>query len=227
MLGWIILREGGSRPQLQQRCVRGLPLLALEIAQPHNRRQERRVCRALWALRRRGVERVVVQGAVEEWWLHRCGLRTVPWGSLRQSLLPQLLDWAENVWGLELQKGTVLLRTNRTDEAVRRMALLLGQRARYVALDTGPGQAALERELQRRLGLGQGNGGQAMLQVCLGRQAPEGPAALLLGEEGRQQELRLAAEGVEEGCEMLFSALFDAGRVKSQEIEVKSVEFLP
>ena len=223
MLGWIICREtGGARLQPEMRQVCDLPLLTLEAVVPRSRWEKRRLLRALRRLRCSGVERAVVQGPLPEELLAWAGIAPMKRSTLRRALLGPLLDRTEMSWGLALRGGTVILQASRTDDAAYRAALLLTQRARYVALDTGPGQEMLAEELRRRCGLGRAPAGGALLRVCMDGREP----VLYLGEEGRQR-LILTAPQLPEGEEMLFSALFETGKLKIEEISIKSVEFSP
>lgn len=226
MLGWVICREEGRqvRPRTQVLTVCGLPLLTVELAAPRSRWGMRRAVRALERLASEGVRRVVVQGPLPQELLRAAGLRAVECAPLRRALLPRLLDWAEQVWELPLRQGTVGLRAERTDEETCRTALLLARRARYLLTDTGPGQAALEAELLRRCGVGGAPAGEAALWVSLGGAVP-GPALYLGEREVCRQRLQLSASRLPEGEEMLFSALYAAGKLTIGEITIKSVEF--
>ncbi|MBE6919707.1 MAG: hypothetical protein E7469_08500 [Ruminococcaceae bacterium] len=223
MLGWIICGEE-RRITLERQVVGGLPFWVLRV--PHRRRwlAARGFTAALREMARRGVRRVVVQGGeVPE--LALFGMTAVePW-PLRRALLPQLLDWAEREWQLPLRTSAVLLSADSSGADTCRAARLLCQRARYVLLDTGVGQAELEARLRSTEGLGVG-GGKPVLEVCLRAESRSGVPVLYLGRGcAAQQRLELTASGLENGEESLLCALFQAEKLPIEEIHIRFVEF--
>ena len=147
--------------RLWEQAVGGVAFLMAEACEPKNPWQRRRLFRILKKMRRSGVRQVARQGEVPEGLPERFGLSAVDVSPLRQALLPQLLDWAEQIWALPLMSGCVRLRAVRTDRAAWQCAAVLARRARYVELDTGVGADVLAEELRRRYGLS--CGGQAIL----------------------------------------------------------------
>lgn len=206
--------------------VGGMPFLTLETGEPRSWWERRRVYRGMELLRRQGVCRAAVEGPVPPELLRRFGLEPVDAAPLRRALLGALLDWADGTWQLKLASSAVLLSADGTDGAVRRAALLLAGRARYVVLDTGAMQTVLEEELRRRCGLGGGSRGRPVLEVCLG-QAGRGAGPMLhLGRRcAERQTVRLWTPALGETEEVLLSALFQAGKLEIGEIQIKSVEF--
>ena len=224
MLGWIICREGKGRPTLERRCVGGVWFWVLEGPPAVGWRQRRLWNAALREMARRGVHRAVLQG-VDAAIPAACGIIAVDSVGLRRSLLPQLLSWVDREWGLQLGSAAVLLSADSSGTDTWHAAVELSRRARYVTLDTGPGQAILEEELRSTLGLGTG-GGRQVLEVCLAAEARGGLPTLYLGHGcGGQQHLTLAAPGLEGVEESMLCALFQAEKLPIQDIQVRFVEF--
>ena len=144
---------------------------------------------------------------------------------LRLALLPKLLTWVDREWSLGLKSASVLLSADSSGGETLRAALELTRRARYVLLDTGPGQAALEAELHQRLGLGSG-GGPAVLEVGLGQRVRGGIPSLYLGRGcGAQQRLTVWSARLPEAEESMLCALFLAEKLSIGDIQVRFVEF--
>ena len=140
-------------------------------------------------------------------------------------MLPQLLTWVDREWRLGLKSGAVLLTADSSGRETLRAAVELTRRARYVLLDTGPGQAALEEELRQGLGLGMG-GGPAVLEVGLGRRVRGGIPALYLGRGcGARQRLAVWSSQLPEAEESMLCALFLAEKLAIGDIQVRFVEF--
>lgn len=222
MLGWIICREG-HRPALEERRVGGVDFLVLQTPRPDSRRQRHRLHRLLREMARRGVRRAVVQGGdVPE--LAQWGILPVDSVPLRRALLPQLLQWADGAWQLGLPQGAVVLRADASDAAAWQAALTLSRMARYIHLDTGPGQDALAARLRRTVGLGSG-GGEPVLEVCLGQKSGGVRPALHLGRQSAaRQRLELWTPQLQ-GEESLLCALFQAEKLQIEDIQIRFVEF--
>lgn len=223
MLGWIICRDGGG-VTLEEREVGGVGVLLLQIPRQTGWRQRRRLRKMLGELARRGVRRVVVQGGeVPE--LAEFGILPVDSFPLRRAMLPKLLRWVDREWRLDLAGAAVMLRSDVSDAAAWQAALAISRQARYVHLDTGPGQARLEERLRRTVGLGRG-GAEPVLEICLGRQSGGGRPALHLGCGcGARQRLTLWTPQLPEGEESLLCALFQAEKLQIEDIQIRFVEF--
>ena len=223
MLGWIICRDSGA-VTLEEREVGGVGVLLLQIPRQTGWRQRRRLRKMLGELARRGVRRVVVQGGeVPE--LAEFGILPVDSFPLRRALLPKLLRWVDREWQLDLAGAAVMLRSDVSDAAAWQAALAISRQARYVHLDTGPGQARLEERLRRTVGLGRG-GAEPVLEICLGRQSGGGRPALHLGCGcGARQGLTLWTPQLPEGEESLLCALFQAEKLQIEDIQIRFVEF--
>ena len=153
----------------------------------------------------------------------RWGIEPVEVYTLRRALLPKLLDHCPSLSG-----KSVRLAAPYVTAAVGAAAEVLARRARYVDLQVGQGGEALALYLQRRYGLAVGAVGTVALTVdfgggSLGR-------CIALGEDcaARQQVVyhaeKLASVGVEPQ-EQLLSALFGAGYLEKEEIQVKTILF--
>ena len=223
MLGWIICREEACMT-LEEQVVCGVPFVRLETPVPRRRRERRMLSAALREMARRGVRRTVMQGEMISG-LAAFGIVPVDPAALRCAMLPQLVAWVDREWELRLSKAAVLLSADSSGGDTRRAAAELSRRARYVWLDTGPGQAALEDELRTAFGLGMG-GGRAVLEVCLGECAKSGAPQLHLGRGcAARQRVTMWAEGLADAEESLLCAVFQAEKLPIQDIQVRFVEF--
>ncbi len=223
MLGWIICREGRCG-RLQRRLVCGVPFLALEVPRVCRGKDRRRLAAALREMARCGVRRAVVQGGVLPE-LAAFGMLPVDPFALRTALLPQLLAWIERAQGWDLKKETVLLSADSSGDTVWRAAVELSRRARYVLVDTGPGQTVLEEALRQRLGISAG-GGEALLEVCMGSCPRSRLPQLHLGVGcAQRQRLDLWWPKLPEAEESMLCALFLAEKIPIKEIYVRFVEF--
>lgn len=223
MLGWIICREGKCE-KLQVRIVCGVPFLVLETPIPRRRRERRALRAALRKMAQVGVRRAVVQGgALPE--LAAFGILPLDPFPLRLALLPQLLTWVDREWRLGLSRAAVLLSADSSGSETLRAAVELTRRARYVLLDTGSGQDALEEELRQRFGLGMG-GGPAVLEIGLGRRVRGGIPTLYLGRGCEsKQRLTVWSSQLPEAEESMLCALFLAEKLSIRDIQVRFVEF--
>ena len=173
-------------------------------------------------LQKQGVRRAVLPAHLVAEGL-QWGIAAVEVYSLRRALLPQILDRCPPLTG-----KTVRLTAPCVTVAVGEAAEVLAQRARYVDLQVGQGGEALAAYLQRRYGLAVGAVGTVALTVDFGSGSIG--RCIALGEDcaARQQVVyhaeKLAAAGVEPQ-EQLLSALFGAGYLEKEEIQVKSILF--
>ena len=153
----------------------------------------------------------------------RWGIEPVEVCSLRRAMLPQILDRCPSLSG-----KAVRLAAPYVTAAVGAAAEVLAQRARYVDLQVGQGGEALAAYLQRRYGLAVGAVGTVALTVDFGSGSIG--RCIALGEDcaAYQQVVyhaeKLAAAGVE-AQEQLLSALFGAGYLEKEEIQVKTILF--
>ena len=158
MLGWIDWKPQGLpliRKRVELLC--GMPLCRVEISgkampllRPFLRREER-------ILRQAGVREGAWRDNLPEC-LH-LGLVPVETAPLRRAVLPALLEQAFRQKRLSDKNGSVRLTADGTSLPVYWAAQLLVQRVRYLHLDTGYGQGALEQWLLQRYGLACGGMG--------------------------------------------------------------------
>ena len=151
----------------------------------------------------------------------RWGIEPVEVYTLRRAMLPHILDRCPALTG-----KTVRLAAPYVTAAVGAAAEVLAQRARYVDLQVGRGGEALAAHLQRRYGLAVGAVGTVALTVDFGSGSIG--RCIALGEDcaARQQVVyhaeKLVAAGIEVQ-EQPLSALFGAGYLEKEEIQVKSI----
>ena len=173
-------------------------------------------------LQKQGVRRAVLPAHLAAEGL-QWGIAAVEVYSLRRALLPQLLDCVPSLAG-----KAVRLTAPCVTVAVGEAAEVLAQRARYVDLQVGRGGEALALHLQREFGLAVGAVGTVVLTVDFGSGSLG--RCIALGEDcaARQQVVyhaeKLASVGVEPQ-EQLLSALFGAGYLEKEEIQVKTILF--
>ena len=144
-------------------------------------------------------------------------------------MLPTLLEQAFRQKRLSDKNASVRLTADGTSLPVYWAAQLLVQRVRYLHLNTGYGQGALEQWLLQRYGLACG-GAEPELEVTLRRDGA--PSALLLGENCMRQEidyilppaLRGKIPGGGEG-ERLLAALYRQDRLHLTELAVARIHF--
>lgn len=223
MLGWIICAEG-AKGRLQVQSVCGIPFLTMDAPLQRRWRDRRRLAAALRTMAKAGVRSAVVQGgAVPE--AEAFGILPIDPSALRMALLPQLLRWTDRAWQLQLRRAAAVLTADASDRTACRAAEILGAQVRYLQLNTGPGQEALEGYLRRRWGVGVG-GGEAALEVCLGKRSATGLPKLWLGRNcAEQQRLDVRWPGGSELEEGMLCALFHAEKIPIEEIQVRFVEF--
>ena len=173
-------------------------------------------------LQKQGVRRAVLPTHLVAEGL-QWGIAAVEVYSLRRAVLPQLLDCVPSLAG-----KAVRLTAPYVTAAVGEAAEILAQRGRYLDLQVGRGGEALAAYLQRRYGLAVGAVGTVALTVDFGGSAMG--RCIYLGEDcaARQQVVyhaeKLASMGVEPQ-EQLLSALFGAGYLEKEEIQVKTILF--
>ena len=166
--------------------------------------------RRLWfRLMQSGVRKCIMP---EKWHREAAAYGITPLDTvlLRRALLPRLLP--------PLEGKTVALRAVYADAAVVEVAHLLARTARYVTLDIDCGGETLGRQLWRDYGIGGSPGHPAALTVDF---TDTVPGALSLGRAG---ELWCRIDG-QILPETVAAALFLAGAVKKEDIEINSVPF--
>lgn len=227
MLGWIVWQEAGrGKVQSTQCAVGGVTFWKLSGPAPRHFWGRRQWRRCLQQLGRSGVRRVAVQGKVPPELLRQFALQPVDPSPLRLALLPQLLAHVQREWELPVQRGAVTLRSAGADKDVWQAAQVLARKARYLHLDIQTGRAEMEELLRRRYGLVIGGTGQTVLEVCVGCASGGTVPALHLGDGcAIRQQVELESEALPEANEQLLSAIFQAGKLKIEEIRVRSVEF--
>jgi len=224
LLGYIMWHPTG-RPavHLRQSDLLGLPVACLEIQGRAGFFLARKVRKAVGRMRLEGVRQGCWMPDLPPLW-HE-GIVPVEVWSLRRALLPQLIACAERQWGLDLMRGTVWVTAEETNASVWQAAEFLAQHCRYVRLDTGMGQAALESHMQRRYGLAPGGRGMllqisfdgqgGLRTICLDRQAERQQRVFYQPPAGWPETVPLQ--------EQLLAALWQAGRLSVEEICVKSI----
>ncbi|MBR5217867.1 MAG: hypothetical protein IKV68_05865 [Oscillospiraceae bacterium] len=224
MLGWICWQKGAS-VHAEICGVSGVTFYRLTAAPPRFFRQRRKLLQHIRAMRQRGIRCVVVQGEGDNELLWQQGLLAVDAAPLRLALLPKLLDYAETVWQLSLSAAAVRLRSKTVDRTVYQAAQILAQRTRYLELSVETGREELEDWLRRCYGLGAG-GGETVLEVCVGVEESGALPALHLGKGcGERQSLQLFCETLTWADEQMLAALFQAEKLETNAVVIKSVGF--
>ncbi len=224
MLGWVIWHPQG-KSRIERCTVCGVPFYRLETPPPRLFWQRKRLRRRIGEMRKRGVRQVVVHGTGPDHLLWSCGVTAIDPAPLRMMLLPQLLDYAQEEWKLPLRTAAVCLRAGGADETVCQAAQVLARRVRYLKLALETEQTELETMLRRRYGLGMG-GGQAVLEVCVSLEGSGTLPTLYLGKDcAVRQEVWLFYPEADWADEQMLAAFFQAGKLKTDEIQVKSVGF--
>ena len=228
MLGWIGWEARGL-PCVRHRVelLGGMPLCRVSVGgrlSPLLRLLLRREGRLL---REAGIREGVWPAELPE--PLRMGLAPVEVAPLRRALLPALLEQAFRQKRMTRQTASALLTAEGTSLPVYWAAQLLARRVRYLRLDTGCGQKALEDWLLSRYGLACG-GAEPELEVTLRR---EGDAsALLLGENCLRQRVDYILPPHLEGTipgggegERLLAALYRQERLRPGELAVRRIHF--
>lgn len=207
----------GERSSLTRQSIAGTWFVVATVPRKGWSFHRRRVLRRL---RRSGVIRCVLPPELEDE-AARFGLLPVEVQRLRCAVLPQLLAKVEG-----LGRGTAVLRAEYVSPEVRQAAVLLAQRARYVALEVEGGGEGLARELRRRFGLCVGRVGEPAVTVSFGG-APQGKTICLGADCHRYQQVAYAVMGDKLGVwppsEQLLAALLEGGEIKKEEIRVKTI----
>lgn len=228
MLGWIQWNPRGL-PRIRHRVelLHGMPLCRVEIGGRNSPLLRLLLRREEKLLRRAGVREGVWDRRLPP--ALRMDLAEMEVMSLRRAMLPALLEQAFRQKRMTGQTASVRLTAEGTSLPVYWAAQLLTRRVRYLHLDTGEGQAALEDWLLKRYGLACG-GAPATLEVTLRREG--NASALLLGENCGEQAVEYilppALEGVipagSEG-EGLLAALYRQERLRPGELSVGRIHF--
>ena len=217
LLGLLIPSLRRSPARIEERTVYGLPVLALTAPVPRTPYQHRRLGRALDRLHRAGAGEVLTGDfsiAVETLTAH--GLRPVDPAPLRQVALPQLLDWMAAARAIPLQGACVALSAPQTSKAVYTAAEVICASVRYIALQTGRGQGALEDHLRRRWGVAPG--GTPQLEVTFCAHPRTDAPALLAGEGCAAQTIRWRTALGQSLPEEVAAALWSAKKCQIGEI---------
>lgn len=210
MLAYV--KEGTGKAEYRQ--IRGMEILSVPM--PVGRAgalRRRRIWRKLY---RMGIRRGIYPPAFQEE-AARWGIRAVEVHPLRREVWMQLLP----------KTGTLAqIRAEHVDAAVEQAAEVLLRRFRYLRLETGWGTEGLAQKLLRRYGLGVGGEGQAEWTISF-EGKPTERQEICLGPDCElwQQMIYENVEGVEDGelSEQLLCALFQSGKIKKEELQVKMV----
>ena len=154
----------------------------------------------------------------------RWGLEPIAVQELRLALLPRLLDLQG-----DLRRATALLRADCVTADVYRAAAVLAGRVRYLTLAVGGGEEALARALRQRFGLCTGSVERPAVTVSFGG-APEDGGTICLGQDCRRWQrvtygLAEDMPGPWPVSEQLLAVLFQAGEIKKEQIQVKTIAF--
>ena len=218
MYGYV---QEGREGSVEMRQIAGMWFCALTLPVGGSFLGLRR--RSWWRkLQKQGVRRAVLPDHLTAEGV-RWGVEPVEVYSLRRAVLPQILDRCPSLSG-----KSVRLAAPYVTAAVGAAAEVLARRARYVDLQVERGGEALALHLQREFGLAVGAVGTVALTVDFG--CGSIGRCIALGEDcaARQQVVyhaeKLAAAGIEVQ-EQLLSALFGAGYLEKEEIQVKTILF--
>lgn len=212
MLGWLRWGEGRTVKLSSERLL-GLAVLRVDLPR-QSRRPERTVRRGAELLRRQRVTHVVTPSEFE-WWpvLEQAGLRKVDTRSLRRALAPEwvLLKLAQQ--GIPPGQACLCLRGRREDGDMEQVAHRLCGTVRNLVIDV-PGGGLLAHRLRREFGIAvlpaASAGWHLILEFDSG---PVLPGTRILLKEGE----------LPEDCDALalMGALWEAGRVKPEEIAIQ------
>lgn len=216
MYGYI---TAGKRVSVTRRQIGGVWFMA--AAMPQRGLLARYSRRRVWRLlRRNGVTRCVLPR-----WLAaeaaEMEILPVPVCGLRRALLPQLLDMQG-----DLRRSAAVLRADHVSAAVYDAAVVLARRVRYLSLETGGGTERLALALRQRFGLCDGGMAEPAVTVTFGG-IPAGNA-ICLGEDCWQhQQVTYHLSGTDTAAaassEQLLAVLFEEGRIKKEQIRVKTI----
>lgn len=211
--------EVGGHPGLERRQIGGVWFLVATVPSGGALAGLRRR-RLLRRLRKAGAVRCVLPPALTAE-AGRYGLRPMGVQGLRLAMLPQLLDMQG-----DLRRAAAVLRAPWVTPAVYDAAVVLAARVRYLSLEVEAGGDALAQALRQRFGLCVGRMGSPAVTVSFGG-AP-GRDTICLGEDcQRWQMVDYALEGALPGInpppEQLLAVLFEADRIKKEQIRVKTI----
>lgn len=212
MLGRVRWGEG-RKLRLEQERLLELPVLTLELP-TQIRGQERRLSKGARLLAERRVTRVLTPPWFEGWQtLLRHGLRPVETQALRCALAPAWVRAALKARGVRAERAVLALSGARESYDMERVAMALCPLVRNLVIDV-PGGGTLAARLRREYGL-------PVLPVQAARADLTlrfDPGPVLEGAEFVLEQTELPRD-----CEILplLSALWENGRVKTEEITVQ------
>lgn len=211
MLGWIRWSKG-RKIRFEQELILGLPLLALYLPE-RMRGQERRVRKGARLLIEHRVTRVLTPPEFA-WWpiLMQAGLRPVETQALRCRLAPAWVKASMAAVGIQSEQSVLRLSGSRETPDMVLAAHQLCPMVRNLIIDV-PGGESLAARLQKEYGLPilPARSAQANLTLCFDSgPALKGATYVLVGEE------------LPVDCEFLplLSALWECGRVKTEDIKI-------
>ena len=205
--------EDGRKIRVEGERLLDLPLLTLGLPD-RERGRERRLRKAVRLLTERRVSRVLVPPGFPLWPdLAGRGLRPVDTNALRCALVPAWVRAALALRGIQPEQAVLQLAGGRESPDMERVAWSLCPLVRNLVIDT-PGDGVLAVRLRREFGLPVLPAGSVQTDLCL--RFDPGPVL-----EGGSFSLDGAC--LPEDCERLplLAALWECGRVKTQEIIVK------
>lgn len=217
MYGYV---ETGEHSALARRQISGIWFLAATVPYGGGLARLRRRY-LLRQLRQKGAAQCILPPALTEE-AGRYGLYPIDVQRLRLAMLPQLLDMRG-----DLRRETAVLRAPCVTPAVYDAAAVLTARVRYLSLEVNAGGEALARALRQRFGLCVGQVGHLpAVTVSFGGMPEEN--TICLGQDcQRWQSLDYALEGVPTEVtpppEQLLAVLFEADRIKKEQIRVKTI----
>lgn len=209
MLGRVCWTQG-RKIQLEQECLQGLPVLALRLPiRIHDR--ERRIRKGIGLLREQRVTRVLTPPGETIWpTLLQFGLRPVDTVPLRCALAPMWVTASLKAKNVAPEQANLILSGTRESPDMEQVARMLCPTVRNLTVDV-PGGGALAVRLRREFGL-------PVFPVQSAR-----PDLVLRFESGPVLEdarFALKNKDLPADCEVLplLAALWECGRVKTQEI---------
>ena len=212
MLGRIVWGEG-RKIKLENRRLLGLPLLTLELPM-RTRGQERRVKKGARLLIEQRVTRVLTPPDFPLWpLLLEQGLRPVDTQALRCALAPAWVRAALAARGVRPEAAVLLLTGARESPDMARVAHQLCPLARNLVIDV-PGGGALAARLRREYGLPILPARAVRADLILHFD----PGPILEGAEYTWEGIVLPPDSE---ALPLLSALWESGRVKTEEITIR------
>lgn len=228
MIGWIRWRRRGlPRVRHEVVMIEGTAICKVEVQGKTGGFLRLLLRREKKMLRQAGIrEAIIPEDLPPE---VQMGLHPVEVSLFRRAVLPQLLEKTFLQKRTESRRVSARLCAEGTSLPVYWAAQLLAQRVRYLHLNTGEGQEALEDWLREKYGLACG-GGMPTLEVSFCREAPL--SALLLGEDcGRQRIDYILPSALQEVAvqpqerEQLLTVLYRAGKLRAEEVFVERIYF--